>query len=108
MYILTADEIRAVETDCFKYYSTEAELMLKAGTACAESIIEKYGDSIVNSSVAVLCGNGKNAGDGFVIARLLYAHGANAKIVLCDKEPEIAEPLKYYNEAVSSGVPVEY
>ena len=99
MYILTADEIRAVETDCFKYYSTEAELMLKAGTACAESIIEKYGDSIVNSSVAVLCGNGKNAGDGFVIARLLYAHGANAKIILCDKEPEIAEPLKYYNEA---------
>lgn len=59
MYILTADEIRAVETDCFKYYSTEAELMLKAGTACAESIIEKYGDSLVNGSVAVLCGNGK-------------------------------------------------
>ena len=87
MYILTADEIRAVETDCFKYYSTEAELMLKAGTACAESI---------------------NAGDGFVIARLLYAHGANAKIVICDKKPEIAEPFKYYNEAVSSGVPVEY
>ena len=108
MYILTADEIRAVETDCFKYYSTEAELMLKAGTACAESIIEKYGDSLVNGSVAVLCGNGKNAGDGFVIARLLYAHGANAKIILCDKEPEIAEPLKYYNEAVMSGVPVEF
>lgn len=108
MHILTADEIRAVETNCFKYYSTEAELMLKAGTACADSIIEKYRDKLINRSVSVFCGNGKNAGDGFVIARLLYAYGANAKIVLCDKAPEIAEPLKYYNEAVSSGVPVEF
>lgn len=108
MLILTADEIRAVETNCFKYYSTEAELMLKAGTACADSITEKYGDKLINRIVSVFCGNGKNAGDGFVIARLLYAYGANAKIVLCDKAPEIAEPLKYYNEAVSSGVPVEY
>lgn len=107
MLILTADEIRTVEANCFKYYSTEAELMLKAGTACADSIIEKYGNDLVNKSVSVFCGNGKNAGDGFVIARLLYSYGANAKIVLCDKIPEIAEPLKYYNEAVSSGVPIE-
>lgn len=108
MLILTADEIRAVESNCFKYYSTEAELMLKAGTACADSIIEKYGDKLINKTVSVFCGNGKNAGDGFVIARLLFSYGANAKIVLCDKAPEIAEPLKYYNEAVSSGVPVEH
>lgn len=108
MLILTADEIRAVETNCFKYYSTEAELMLRAGTACAYSVIEKYSDNLINKTVSVFCGNGKNAGDGFVIARLLFSYGANVKIVLCDKAPEIAEPLKYYNEAVSSGVPVEH
>lgn len=107
MLILTANEIRAVEANCIKYYSTEAELMLKAGTACAESIIEKFGNNLLNKTVAVFCGNGKNAGDGFVIARLLYSYGANAKIILCDKAPQIDEPLMYYNEAVSSGVPVE-
>lgn len=105
MKILTADEIRLVEEKCFARYSTEAELMLKAGTACFEKIIEKY--SVKNKTVSVLCGNGKNAGDGFVIARLLYSYGANAKIVLCDKEPEIPEPIMYYNHAVSSGVEVE-
>lgn len=107
MNILTAQEIREVEANCFKYYSSEAQLMLKAGSACAEKIIEKYGEKLKGASVAVFCGNGKNAGDGFVIARLLNIYGASAKIVLCDKEPEIAEPLMYFNEAVSSGTEVE-
>lgn len=107
MLILTADEIRAVEKKCFEYYSTEAELMLRAGTACYNEIIKKY--NVKGKSISVLCGNGKNAGDGFVIARLLNAFGAFAKIVLCDKSPIIAEPLMYYNQALSSGVAsVEY
>ncbi|MBQ7740876.1 MAG: NAD(P)H-hydrate dehydratase [Eubacterium sp.] len=104
MRVLTANEIRKVEELCFRDYSSEAELMLKAGTACFKAMTEKY--DMKNKSVLVFCGNGKNAGDGFVIARLLYCYGANAEIVLCDKEPAIAEPLKYYKEAVSSGVKV--
>ena len=107
MRILTADEIRKVETRCFERYSTEAELMLKAGNACFNSIIEKYDSELSGARVAVFCGNGKNAGDGFVIARLLWSRGINAKIVLCDKAPSIDEPLMYYNHALSSGVKVE-
>lgn len=99
MFILTADEIRAVEQKCFELYSTEAELMLKAGTACFEAMTSKY--DMKNKSVSVLCGNGKNAGDGFVIARLLDSIGSNAKIILCDKEPTIAEPLMYFEQASS-------
>jgi NAD(P)H-hydrate epimerase len=102
MVILTADEIRTVEQKCFEHYSSEADLMLKAGTACYNEIIKKY--SVVGKQVSVLCGNGKNAGDGFVIARLLCTYGAKAKIVLCDKPPTIAEPLMYYEQALSSGV----
>ena len=107
MRILTADEIRAVECKCFELYSNEAELMLKAGTACFNEIIEKYEDELKNARVAVFCGNGKNAGDGFVIARLLWCRGVDAKIVLCDKAPSIAEPLMYFEQAVSSSVKVE-
>ena len=104
MKILTADEIKKTECKCFDLYSTEAELMLKAGTACYNEIVKKYGDSLKNSKVSLLCGNGKNAGDGFVIARLLYCYGADASIVLCDKTPIIAEPVMYYEQALSSGV----
>ncbi|MBR2279114.1 MAG: NAD(P)H-hydrate dehydratase [Eubacterium sp.] len=106
MRILTTDQIRKVENLCFERYYNEAELMLKAGNACADSIINRYGDSLVNAEISVLCGGGKNAGDGFVIARRLFAFGARAKIVLCAGEPTIAEPLLYFNQAVKSRVPV--
>lgn len=105
MRILTTDEIRKVEQNCFEHYATEGELMFRAGNACFEKIKSEY--EIKGKSFSVLCGNGKNAGDGFVIARLLWACGAKAKIVLCDKQPEIAEPLQYFEQAVSSGVQVE-
>ena len=109
MRILTTEQIRRVEKLCFERYYNEAELMLKAGTACAESIIKKYGDALKNARVNVFCGGGKNAGDGFVIARLLFSYGANAKIVLCAGEPTVPEPLLYYREALASRVPaVDY
>ena len=38
MRILTAKQIKAVETRAFESDSTEAELMLKAGTTCFENM----------------------------------------------------------------------
>ena len=106
MKILTAKEINKAEKISFEKYFSEAELMKRAGEECAKKIVKHYGDLIKGERVLVLCGNGKNAGDGFVIAKLLLAFGADAEIVLCDKEPSIPEPLEYYNEAVQSGVKV--
>lgn len=105
--ILTANQIRRVEELCFEKYYNEAQLMLKAGTQCYNEIVKKYANQLKNATVNVFCGNGKNAGDGFVIARLLYAFGADAKIILCHNEPSIAEPVTYYNQAVECGVPVK-
>jgi len=93
-----------VEQKCFDGYATEAELMKKAGTACFEAMTAQY--NMKYSRVAVLCGNGKNAGDGFVIARLLHAYGAVPTIILCDREPTLDEPLLYFEQAKASGVKV--
>lgn len=104
MRILTAKQIKAVEERAFQNEFTEEGLMKCAGTACFNKIVKRYGDRLKKSSVAVLCGNGKNAGDGFVIAKLLCDTGVNAVIVIADKMPELREPLMYYNEALESGV----
>lgn len=106
MKILTAEEFKKAEQLSFEKYFTEAELMNKAGCECFKKIVRYYGDNIVGNTVLVVCGNGKNAGDGFVIAKLLCEFGADAKIVLADKMPVIDEPLMYFNEAKNSGVEV--
>ena len=104
MVILTANQIRKAEQICFEKYYDEAQLMLKAGTECYNQSVNKYGEQLKNATVNVFCGNGKNAGDGFVIARLLCNFGANAKIIICHNEPTVAEPVMYFNQAVQSGV----
>ena len=106
MRILTAKQIKAVETRAFESDSTEAELMLKAGTACFEKICKIFGESLANSRVGVFCGNGKNAGDGFVIADLLKKINVFTDIILCDKEPTVDEPKMYYQKAINNGVKV--
>jgi NAD(P)H-hydrate epimerase len=108
MRVLTAKQIKKVEEKAFKSGVSEAELMLRAGTACFERIAKILGDGINGCSVLVACGNGKNAGDGFVIARLLRETGADAKILIADREPEIPEPKQYFDEAVKDGVEVVY
>ncbi|MCM1115704.1 MAG: NAD(P)H-hydrate dehydratase [Clostridium sp.] len=106
MRILTAKQIKQVEERAFKGDFTEAGLMKSAGTACFKKLMKYYGDDILQKSVAVVCGNGKNAGDGFVMASLFQQQDIDAVIVLADKEPVLPEPLLYYNEAVQQGVKV--
>lgn len=104
MRILTPKQMKAAENAAFRKYFTEAELMKAAGDSCADIIIKKYAARLENNRVAVVCGNGKNAGDGFVIAKRLGEIGAVSEIVLADRAPELEEPLLYYNEAVQCGI----
>ena len=106
MRILTAKQIKKVEELAFEQYFTEAQLMKAAGEQCAKRIIKTFGDDIKGQKVSVVCGNGKNAGDGFVIAKILLEYGANAEIILADKYPTIAEPIQYFDDAQDAGVPV--
>ncbi len=106
MRILTANQIRQVEEKAFKAEFTEEGLMKCAGTACFNAMIKKYGEGMKNKKTAVFCGNGKNAGDGFVIADLLCENGFDAVIVIADKQPELKEPVLYFDNAVKNGVKV--
>ena len=72
------------------------ELMLRAGKRIFEKINKK-------GPVAVVCGSGNNAGDGFVIASLFHGAGEDVTVyLLSDKTSKVGE--YYLNECREKGV----
>jgi NAD(P)H-hydrate epimerase len=94
MLVLSKEQIKiseqnAVNSGVFSYL----DLMHKAGTAAAQKINKTI--EIKNKTVTVLCGNGNNGGDGFVIALALYDLGAKVSLMLPLGEP-LTDSAKYY------------
>ena len=83
MRILTAAQIRAVEERAVDTGLDYLRLMENAGSACARFVAEKAQITLEsNTAATVVCGKGKNGGDGFVIARKLYDKGAEVSLSL--------------------------
>jgi ADP-dependent NAD(P)H-hydrate dehydratase / NAD(P)H-hydrate epimerase len=71
--LLTADETRQAEE---AHQGPLEELMERAGTAVAELVLRQF-----PGSVAVVCGNGLNGGDGRVCARLLGKAHRDVRVI---------------------------
>ena len=71
--LLTADETRRAEE---AYVGSLDELMTRAGTTVAELVLRSY-----PGRVTVVCGKGKNGGDGHVCARVLTEAGRDVTVV---------------------------
>jgi NAD(P)H-hydrate epimerase len=78
--LYTADEMRTAEA---RYPGTEEELMEHAGRAVAEHALRDFPEARV---FTVVCGSGKNGGDGKIAARELQAAGREVRVV--DAKPE--------------------
>ena len=104
MNILTADEIRRVEVKENEIGTRFLKLMELAGGACARRIMDEFYPE--DGSVAVLCGSGKNGGDGFVIARKLYENGYNTACIMAFGMPKAEDAVTNDERALEIGVPV--
>ncbi len=84
------------------------ELMQNAAEclfARIESSKAKYMFSL--GAVAVVCGTGNNAGDGYALAILLYESGYNVKIVAADR-PHSSDALYYFSLCSDMGIDIVY
>lgn len=96
MEILTADEIRKVEEYEAENGIDFLRLMENAGSACAKLISDRMRElkgKIQGIKAAVVCGKGKNGGDGFVIARKLRQNGADVTVILAAGEPKAHDAI---------------
>ncbi len=104
MRITTADEIRAIEETENRIGTDFLTLMERAGTGCADRIMSWYPAEA--GPVAVLCGSGKNGGDGYVIARVLSKKGYDVCAVAAFGEPKAEDAIENARRAEDLGVPV--
>ena len=98
MLIYTCEQMRVIEENADVNGLSYIEMMENAGNGCADKI-----HSVVNGmggaarSVAILCGAGKNGGDGYVIARNLSDRGYSVRIILVDGYPTAYESKMMYS-----------
>lgn len=89
--LIRESEEKAVKSGAFSF----RELMHTAGTSAAKIIDKKFGCK--DKKIALLCGNGNNGGDGCVIAKWLYEHGADVTVIT-PYGPPVTENAAYYYE----------
>ncbi len=84
-------EENAVKNGIFSYI----ELMKNAGDNAYKIINENY--ELKNKKIALICGNGNNGGDGFVIAQNLKQNGFNVTVITPYGNPA-TDTAKHYFE----------
>lgn len=76
---------------------TEDELMLRAGSAALNILKTHYPDT---KCIAIFCGSGNNAGDGYVLATLLHQENFDVTVYQCKKLEELPNAAR--NAAVTA------
>ncbi len=84
--VITAAHMRELELQADANGYTLESLMDAAGEAAFAFVCAMYPPS-THRCVTVLCGNGNNGGDGFVIARRLQTVGYAVRVILVNGEP---------------------
>jgi ADP-dependent NAD(P)H-hydrate dehydratase / NAD(P)H-hydrate epimerase len=92
--LLTAEETRRAEE---AHEGSLEELMVRAGTAVAEIVLERF-----PGRVAVVCGSGNNGGDGHVCARVLSDNGR--EVTLVEGFGELGEPDVIVDALLGTGL----
>lgn len=98
--VISVKNMRESDTYTIEHFIPSKELMYRAGEAVFKSVNW-------HGKIAIICGKGNNAGDGYVVAKLLKESGFAVEIYLIE-EKFSNDGLYFFNKAVASGVKVNY
>ena len=88
--LLSVDEMMRADRATIAAGVASEELMERAGAGIAEAIIERWS----SCPTIVLCGPGKNGGDGFVVARHLRDAGWPVRVALLGSVTDLEDDAK--------------
>ena len=109
MKILSVEQIRQVEKSANEGGLSYLEMMKRAGIGCAKAFLHDFdnmGYWHLGKSVAVICGKGRNAGDGFVFADYLARHGYEVNVLLVYGEPTDEVCVAVYEKMKQTSVKI--
>ena len=95
--ILSVENMRKSDAAAIAAGTPGRELMFRAGQAICKSVNWK-------PPAAILCGSGNNAGDGYVIAKLLHDEGLACDLILLSDKFS-GDGVYYYNLCKEAGIP---
>lgn len=97
MKVYTCAQMRKIEENANNGGMSYITMMENAGKACFNTLIKAVAKD-EKPSVCILCGKGKNGGDGFVIARYLKNAGFDVSVVLTDGKPKADEAIQMFEK----------
>ncbi len=100
-YVVTNAQMKKAEQICDRESISYIRMMENAGIACAEEIIRL---TPKGGYITILCGNGNNGGDGFVISGVLASHGISSAVILVNGEPKSECARHHFSRLFSSKI----
>ena len=76
--VVSVENMRKSDAYTIANITPSLELMRRAGEGVFKSVKNW------REPIAIVCGSGNNAGDGYVLAKLLYDAGLKVSIILCE------------------------
>ena len=107
MRIVTGSEMSAIDAKATDEFGVPpAALMERAGFEVAAAVKEIGARPVRDLRVHVVCGGGKNGGDGFVAARALGNWGARVRVFLAVPPGRLAgDSASFYRAVSKMGIP---
>ena len=104
MRILTSGQMKAAEQRANDKGMAFIRLMENAGCACARIVRDRLRNEPGSKKAVIVCGSGKNGGDGFVIARKLSEYGFDTAVILASGLPKDSDSSAMFRRL--EGMPV--
>lgn len=104
MIVLTVEQMKRAEMLTDTIGLSYKDMMKNAGLMAYKYVYSNY--EIKQKECVVLCGNGNNAGDGFIVAARLAESGSKVSVIMCSGTPKTAESMEMFQHICGLNVEI--